>query len=166
MTKAYIGLGSNLQDPISQVTKALHKLGKIPHTELLQASPLYRTKPVGGQPQSDYINAVACLETNLSADALLETLLVIEQMHGRVRDGQLNKPRTLDLDLLLMGKLVMNTASLTIPHPRLYCRAFVLKPLMTIAPDLQLPDGRSIRTFYNNLSRQLGDVLELEPEIN
>ncbi len=138
MTIAYVGLGSNLEDPARQVETALQELDRLPHTRLVKRSSLHRTEPVGYTDQPDFINAVAQLETGLPADRLLDELQALEASHGRVRSFR-NAPRTLDLDLLLFGDLVMQTERLTLPHPRMRERAFVLDPLFEIAPDLELP---------------------------
>jgi 2-amino-4-hydroxy-6-hydroxymethyldihydropteridine diphosphokinase len=138
VTVAYVGLGSNLADPARQVETALQELDGLPHTRLVKRSSLYRTKPVGYADQPDFINAVAQLETGLPAERLLDELQALEVRHGRERSFP-NAPRTLDLDLLLFGKLVLRTDRLTVPHPRMKERAFVLDPLREIAPDLELP---------------------------
>ncbi len=136
---AYIGLGSNLADPENQLRRALGALDKIPHSRLIAASALYRSDPVGPQDQPNYINAVAGMETGLSPWALLAALQAIERAHGRVRGPVRWGPRTLDLDLLLFGKQRLDTPVLTVPHPFLHQRAFVLYPLAEIAPDLEIP---------------------------
>ena len=138
LTTAYIGLGSNLADPVKQVEAALDELDRVPQTRLVKRSSLYRTKPVGYAAQPDFVNAVAQLETGLPPERLLDELQAIEARHGRERSFP-NAPRTLDLDLLLFGKLVVQTERLTVPHPRMRERAFVLEPLREIAPDLELP---------------------------
>jgi 2-amino-4-hydroxy-6-hydroxymethyldihydropteridine diphosphokinase len=138
VTVAYVGLGSNLADPARQVETALQELDGLPHTRVVKRSSLYRTKPVGYADQPDFINAVAQLETGLPAERLLDELQALEVRHGRERSFP-NAPRTLDLDLLLFGKLVLRTERLTVPHPRMKERAFVLDPLREIAPDLELP---------------------------
>lgn len=138
MTTAYVGLGSNLEDPVRQVETALEELDRLPHTRVVRRSSLYRTAPVGYADQPDFINAVARLETGLPADRLLDELQALEQRHGRTRSFP-NAPRTLDLDLLLYGRLVLRTERLTVPHPRMKERAFVLEPLREIAPDLEIP---------------------------
>ena len=135
---AYVGLGSNLADPVRQVEAALDELDQMPQTRVVKRSSLYRTKPVGYAAQPDFVNAVAQLETGLPPERLLDALQAIEARHGRERSFP-NAPRTLDLDLLLFGKLVVQTERLTVPHPRMRERAFVLDPLREIAPDLELP---------------------------
>lgn len=137
--RAYIGIGGNLDDPITQVRRAILALAELPTSRLTARSPLYRTRPVGGPPdQPDYINAVAALDTTLAPDELLATLQALETAHGRTRTVRWG-PRTLDLDLLLYGRLTRHDPWLTLPHPRLHERAFVLYPLHDIAPDLDIP---------------------------
>lgn len=135
---AYIGLGSNLDDPVCQVRRACDELAAIPDSRLLAVSPLYRSDPVGPPGQPDYINAVAGLSTGLSAEQLLDALQAIEQAHGRVRHERWGA-RTLDLDLLLYGDSVIATDRLSVPHPYLGERAFVLYPLADIAPAIAVP---------------------------
>ncbi|MES2940705.1 MAG: 2-amino-4-hydroxy-6-hydroxymethyldihydropteridine diphosphokinase [Pseudomonadota bacterium] len=135
---ACIGLGANLGDAVRTVQDALHELGAQPGVELVRASALYRTQPLdAGGP--DFINAAAAIRTILSAPALLDALLGIEAAHGRERPYR-NAPRTLDLDLLLYGEARIDSARLTVPHPRLRERAFVLVPLAEIAPQ-RVPAG-------------------------
>lgn len=135
---AYIGLGSNLENPRDQVTRALEELAAIPHTTLDAASSLYRSAPVGPQGQPDYINAVARLKTRLSPLQLLDALQAIEEAHGRLRRERWGA-RTLDLDLLLYGEQTIQDQRLTVPHPEMHRRAFVLAPLVEIAADLLVP---------------------------
>ena len=130
MTLAAVGLGANLGDVARSVRDAIDALGQLPGTRLVQASRLYRTPAWGVTAQPDFINAVALLDTGLSARALLEALLDIERVHGRVRvDGERWGPRTLDLDLLLHGDAIIDEAGLRVPHPHLHERAFALMPL-------------------------------------
>ena len=135
MTIAYVGIGSNLDDPRAQVLNAFSELDRLPHTRVVKKSSLYRTAPIGHADQPDFINAVAQLETGLPAERLLAELQEVEQRHGRKR-GFPNAPRTLDLDVLLFGDAQVNSETLTIPHPRMHERAFVLQPLLEIAPQL------------------------------
>lgn len=137
--RAYIGIGSNLDDPVARVRQAFHALAEIPACRRVAHSPLYRTAPVGGPPdQPDYINAVAALDTTLAPKNLLAALQALEEARGRVRTERWG-PRTLDLDLLLYDRRVSDDPALTLPHPRLHERAFVLYPLHDIAPDLDIP---------------------------
>lgn len=134
----FIGLGSNLDDPRGQVSRALQALASLPHSRALAHSSLYRSAPVGYLDQPDFINAVAKLETALSPRALLDALLELEQECGRTREFR-NAPRTLDMDLLLYDELRHHEHSLTIPHPQMHLRAFVLCPLLEIAADCVIP---------------------------
>jgi len=137
VTIAYVGIGSNLGEPETQVRKAFDELDRMPHTRLVKKSSLYRSAPVGHAEQPDFVNAVAQLETGLPAERLLAELQEIEARHGRQRSFP-NAPRTLDLDVLLYGELSLDLPNLKLPHPRMHERAFVLRPLMEIAPELQL----------------------------
>jgi len=138
VTVAYVGIGSNLEDPVRQVRDALAELDRLPHTRVVKQSSLYRSAPLGHAAQPDFINAVARLETGLPAERLLAELQQIEARHGRSRSFP-NAPRTLDLDVLLFGELVLDSPALKIPHPRLQQRAFVLRPLLEIAPEIEIP---------------------------
>lgn len=135
---AFVGLGSNLGDPVFQVTRALDALGGLPLTRVARRSSLYRSAPVGYLEQPDFINAVVQLETELAPRALLDALLALEQECGRTREF-CNAPRTLDLDVLLYDDLRHHEHGLTIPHPQMHLRAFVLQPLLEIAPDCVIP---------------------------
>ncbi|HYH43940.1 MAG TPA: 2-amino-4-hydroxy-6-hydroxymethyldihydropteridine diphosphokinase [Burkholderiales bacterium] len=135
---AYIALGANLGRPEEQVRAAFEELAMLPNTRLNAVSALYRSAPVGHVDQPDFVNAVAAVETALTARELLDALLEIERRYGRVRDFP-NAPRTLDLDIVLYGDAVVNEPGLTIPHPRMGERAFVLVPLAEIAPDAIVP---------------------------
>jgi 2-amino-4-hydroxy-6-hydroxymethyldihydropteridine diphosphokinase len=134
VTRAAIALGSNLDDPEAQVQRGFEEIGKLPHTQLLARSRLYRTAPVGYADQPDFINACALVETQLAPQALLEGLFAIERAHDRVRTIP-NGPRTLDLDIILYGDRVINEPGLTIPHPRAHERDFVLVPLRDVWPE-------------------------------
>ncbi|HEY9036475.1 MAG TPA: 2-amino-4-hydroxy-6-hydroxymethyldihydropteridine diphosphokinase [Pseudomonadales bacterium] len=140
MITAYIGIGSNLDQPHSQVQRALTALAALPRSQLTDCSPWFGSKAVGPGVQADYVNGVARLETDLSPHDLLAALQSIEQQHGRLRT-QRWAARTLDLDILLYGNERIADADLTVPHPRLLERAFVLQPLLALAPTLVLPDG-------------------------
>jgi 2-amino-4-hydroxy-6-hydroxymethyldihydropteridine diphosphokinase len=138
LNQAYIALGSNLNDPVSQIQQAFVALTQLPDTHLVKRSSLYKSAPVGKLDQPDFINAVAQVETILKPQQLLKALLEIEHHQGRIRQS-LNAPRTLDLDILLYENLQYCDEGLTIPHPRMTQRAFVLQPLMEIAPDCYIP---------------------------
>jgi 2-amino-4-hydroxy-6-hydroxymethyldihydropteridine diphosphokinase len=135
---AYIGLGSNMGDPRCHLERAFSALDKLPGTSMVAKSSLYRSAPLGYQDQPDFINAVAKITTTLSPRALLEALLGIEHSHGRERTFR-NAPRTLDLDILLYDSVQLHERGLTIPHPQMHRRAFVLCPLLEIAPDVSIP---------------------------
>jgi 2-amino-4-hydroxy-6-hydroxymethyldihydropteridine diphosphokinase len=136
--RCFIALGANLGDPVVTVKAAIIALRGLPQTEFIAASSLYRTAPVGLKHQPDFINAVVELVAASSAPVLLESLFAIEARFGRQRSVK-NAPRTLDLDLLLYGDAVSADPRLTLPHPRLHERAFVLAPLAEIAPQLSIP---------------------------
>ena len=142
-TSAYIGLGSNQGLPEQQIRSAMVAMDSLASCRILSSSSLYRSRPLPAagvtQPQADYINAVICLETSLSALALLSALQAIETAHGRIRGEQRWGPRTLDLDILLFGQERHNTERLTIPHVGLPQRDFVLYPLFEIEADLMIP---------------------------
>lgn len=140
MSLACIGLGANLGDAEATLRAATAALQALPHSRLAGLSSLYRSAPVGPAGQDDYLNAVATLETALAPHALLAALQSIEHAHGRERTQRWG-PRTLDLDLLLYGNDCINTADLTVPHPELIRRNFVLVPLLEILPAYTLPDG-------------------------
>lgn len=138
---AFIALGANLDDPIDQIRQGFALLAELPDSRLLASSSLYRTAPLGAgtEHHPDYINAVAQLETRLESGVLLKNLQAIEARQGRARQADVMAPRTLDLDLLLYGDCCIVTPDLTVPHPRLSERAFVLVPLAEIAPELDIP---------------------------
>jgi len=135
MSRAFVAIGSNLQQPRLQVEQAFAGLNGLSQTRVIQRSSLYRTAPVGYDNQPDFINAVAEVETDLTPLALLHELLALENTQGRERPFP-NAPRVLDLDLLLYNDINMNTPELTLPHPRMHTRGFVLLPLAEIAPEL------------------------------
>ncbi|HTP98888.1 MAG TPA: 2-amino-4-hydroxy-6-hydroxymethyldihydropteridine diphosphokinase [Casimicrobiaceae bacterium] len=143
MALAYVGLGSNLAHPRRQIARAARALARLPRTHLLALSPNYVTAPVGvPDAQPDYVNAVAALSTSLAPRALLARLNVVERRQRR-RRGVRNAPRTLDLDLLLYGHRRIDVPHLTVPHPRMHERAFVLAPLRDVAPAVTIP-GRGL----------------------
>jgi 2-amino-4-hydroxy-6-hydroxymethyldihydropteridine diphosphokinase len=149
---AYIGIGANLGDAAASVRLAIERLAQLPASDLCAQSALFRTAPVdaGGD---DYVNAVARIETRLPPQQLLERLLEIEQAHGRTRPGY-NAPRTLDLDLLLYGSERIATAALTVPHPRMTQRAFVLIPLLQIDPLIEIPGMGPAHNFVPDVAAQ------------
>lgn len=147
MTKAYVALGANLGNPQEALQAALEDLRQTAGVGVTAVSSFYRTAPVESS-GPDYVNAVAEVETTLEASELLHVLQRIENAHGRVRpEGVVNAPRTLDLDLLLFGKDTVATPELTVPHPRMHLRAFVLVPLLEIAPDAVIPGVGAARDY-------------------
>ncbi|AXY43279.1 2-amino-4-hydroxy-6-hydroxymethyldihydropteridine diphosphokinase [Halomonas sp. JS92-SW72] len=151
--RAWIGLGSNLDDPRRHVAQALVELDRLPLTRRLAASRLYASRPLGPQDQPDFINAVALLETRLSPLALLDQLQALEQRHRRVRARRWG-PRTLDLDLLLFDDSVLALPRLVVPHPELRQRAFVVMPLLELAPQLVLPNGERLAAAADALTAE------------
>ncbi|WP_427053879.1 2-amino-4-hydroxy-6-hydroxymethyldihydropteridine diphosphokinase [Klebsiella quasipneumoniae] len=151
MTLAYIALGSNLASPLARVQAAIHALGEIPHSRVVNVSSFYRTPPLGPQDQPDYLNAAVALETTLSPEALLDHTQRIELQQGRVRKAERWGPRTLDLDIMLFGDAVINSERLTVPHYDMRNRGFMLWPLFEIAPDLHFPDGMALRAVLDDL---------------
>jgi 2-amino-4-hydroxy-6-hydroxymethyldihydropteridine diphosphokinase len=149
---AYIGLGANLEGPAQQLRRAFDELAALPGTRLVSRSPLYKSPPLGPPDQPDYINAVAALSTTLAPRALLAELHRIEIAHGRHREGTRWGPRSLDLDILIYGELVLDTPELMLPHPGLPERAFVLYPLHDIAPDLAVRCMGSVRVLRARLA--------------
>lgn len=143
MIHAYIGLGSNLENPVAQLGRAIDALKKHDDLKNLRVSSIYGSKPVGPQDQPDYINAVATFETNLPPIILLDLLQSIEQSQRRVRERHWG-PRTLDLDLLLYGQETILLPRLTVPHPFMLERGFVIKPLSDLAPDMLLANGKTV----------------------
>lgn len=143
--RALVGLGANLGDAAGTLREALKAIGRIEGVLSIRASRFYATSPVdAGGP--DYVNAVALLETTLAPEALLKELQAMEEAFGRVRPkGVVNAPRTMDLDLLRMDGETRETEVLTLPHPRMTGRLFVLVPWLDVEPDAMLPDGRSVR---------------------
>ncbi|OAE07373.1 MULTISPECIES: 2-amino-4-hydroxy-6-hydroxymethyldihydropteridine diphosphokinase [unclassified Pantoea] len=153
MTRVFLALGSNLADPLHQIDAALSALDALPDTQRVATSAFYRTPPYGPPDQPDYLNAAVALDTALSAEALLDQTQRIEQEHGRVRKAERWGPRTLDIDIMLFGTASLNSDRLTVPHYDLLNRAFMLVPLLEIAPDLSLPDGRSLKPILAQLDR-------------
>ncbi|MBA5606863.1 2-amino-4-hydroxy-6-hydroxymethyldihydropteridine diphosphokinase [Duganella sp. FT3S] len=144
-TTAYIGIGANLGDARANVADAIERLRRLPGCTLLGTSGQYRTAPIDSS-GDDYVNAVASISTTLDAESLLQALHGIEQAHGRERPYR-NAPRTLDLDLLLYGEQQITSPTLTVPHPRMTDRAFVLVPLLALAPDVVIPGRGPARDY-------------------
>jgi 2-amino-4-hydroxy-6-hydroxymethyldihydropteridine diphosphokinase len=152
VTRAYVGLGSNLGDRESTIRSAVAELRAAAGVEVVAVSTLIDTEPVGLVDQPRFLNGVAALETVLPAAALLELLLAVEGHFGRDRAAvPAQGPRTLDLDLLLYGDAEIDEPGLRIPHPRLHERAFVLGPLVELEPDLEVPGKGSIQTLLGGL---------------
>ncbi|MFI8745245.1 2-amino-4-hydroxy-6-hydroxymethyldihydropteridine diphosphokinase [Pseudomonas sp. NPDC077186] len=144
MERVYIGLGSNLAEPLQQLRDALAALAQLPDTRLLTHSSFYASDPLGPPDQPRYVNAVAALDTALAPWTLLDALQRIEQEQGRVRKAERWGPRTLDLDILLFGERLIADERLRVPHYHMHARPFVLYPLAELAAELQLPDGRRL----------------------
>lgn len=153
----FIGIGSNLQDPLQQVIAATEQLQQLPETIFLQASSCYQSPPLGPPDQPNFINRVVSLETQLFPEPLLDCLQAIENAQGRVRLQHWG-PRVIDLDILLYGEQIIASPRLTIPHAGLKERAFVLYPLAEIAPDLILPSGESVLKLKAECTDQLCQV--------
>ena len=149
---AYIGIGANLGDARANVDDALARLSRLPHSTMLLRSSHYRSAPIDSS-GDDYINAVAAIDTTLTAPALLDALHAIELAHGRERPYR-NAPRTLDLDILLYGDTTLDVPHLHIPHPRMHERAFVLLPLLEIAPDVLIPGRGAARAWLADVREQ------------
>ncbi|HSI38041.1 MAG TPA: 2-amino-4-hydroxy-6-hydroxymethyldihydropteridine diphosphokinase [Methylotenera sp.] len=165
MKQAFVALGSNLEDPIQQVKSAFTALERIPRTRVTKKSSLYQTAPIGYETEQltqvpDFINAVAAVETDLTALELLDALFEIENSAGRERPYP-NAPRVLDCDLLLYDDIVMNTEKLTLPHPRMHMRGFVLLPLFEIAPHVSIPNHGKISQLMN--PSLFSGIQKLEP---
>ena len=176
MTLAYIGLGANLGtthgSPHSTLDAAISDLALVPHTRIVARSPYYQTAPVDAS-GPDYTNAVVALDTTLDAASLLAVCLALEVLHGRTRPAALvgkpaekNPPRTLDLDLLLHGDAIMNTPYLTLPHPRMHQRAFVLAPLCELVPDLIIPGYGRVSDCLETVGGQRFSRIGIKTSVN
>jgi 2-amino-4-hydroxy-6-hydroxymethyldihydropteridine diphosphokinase len=148
---AYIGIGSNLDDPERQVRAAIDALGRLPRSTFAGASRLFRTAPWGKADQPAFVNAAAAVSTALPPRELLDALLAIERAHGRVRDGERWGPRVIDLDILVYGDARIDEPGLHVPHPHLGERAFVLLPLADLAPDLEIPGLGPVRALIERI---------------
>jgi 2-amino-4-hydroxy-6-hydroxymethyldihydropteridine diphosphokinase len=157
---AFVGLGSNLDQPERHIARGLRDIEALHDTTLVRSSALYRSAAVGYRDQPDFINAVAEVRTALAPRALLDHLLAIERAHGRVRAFP-NAPRTLDLDIVLYGDRVVREPGLVIPHPRMHERAFVVVPLAEIAPDALIPGRGSARELLSRIDA--GSVTRMQP---
>lgn len=161
MKLAYIGLGSNLEEPIAQMHSAIEHLSAHPDLADFHVSTLYSSKPVGPQDQPDYVNAVASMRTQLTPIELLDVLQSIEQAHHRVRERHWG-PRTLDLDLLLYNNETIDLPRLTVPHPYMLERGFVIRPLMDLAPEMLLANGKTVAEHLRQLDTS--DLVSIEEE--
>ena len=153
MSKIYIALGSNLEEPSQQIYKAINLIDAIDELSVTHTSSLYKTKPIGKIDQPDFINAAIKVEGDISPENLHSALQDIEKKAGRIR-MELNEPRTLDLDILLIDDLIMKTKKLTIPHPRMHQRQFVIVPLFEINQKLNIPGIGSIDEILKSLPDQ------------
>ena len=150
---AYLALGSNLGDRKAHLAAARDAINALPESAIEQSSSLYETKAWGtSNTQPDYLNAVIAVATTLSPLALWHYTSSIEHAHGRSRNGEKNSARTLDIDLLLVDDMVMNTPNLVLPHPRMHKRAFVLRPLLDVAPDISIPGHGPVARLLDQLS--------------
>lgn len=156
---AYIGLGSNLENPLQQIKTAINDLQSLADITIVSVSSLYQSPPMGPADQPDYINAVLSLETTLPPHQLLDALQSVEQLHGRVRKRHWGE-RTLDLDILLYGDQILDDERLKIPHPGLPERAFVLYPLAEIAPEVEIPGIGALQQILPLCSQ--GDLQQVE----
>ena len=157
MTLAFLGLGSNLAHPRRQLARAVRAIARLPRMRVVAVSPNYATAPVGcATPQPDYVNAVLVVRTALGPRQLLATLQSIERRQHRRRDRETkrNASRTLDLDLLLFGRRRISLPALTVPHPRMHERAFVLRPLIDVAADARIPGRGLARRFLGGVRDQ------------
>lgn len=157
---AFIGLGSNLEDPHRQLQHAFSDIERLPDTQLIARSSRYRSAPLGLLNQPDFINAVAKIATRLKPYDLLKALLDIEHQHGRKRTVR-NAPRTLDLDVLLYDDEQLHEHGLTIPHPQMHLRAFVLHPLLEIAPDANIPGRGRAKELLSACQDQVLEKLQV-----
>jgi 2-amino-4-hydroxy-6-hydroxymethyldihydropteridine diphosphokinase len=156
---AWVGLGGNLGDPAAALQDALDALDRIFGVELTAVSSVYQSAPVGLSAQPDFLNAVARIDTSLEPGELLEQLLRIETEQGRVRVGERFGPRLIDLDLLLYNETALQSEGLTLPHPRMLERRFVLEPLVELEGDMSLPGGRRLCDCLDACSDQRLDKI-------
>jgi len=158
--RVYLGLGSNLAEPVEQLKVALKSIGALSDTKLITCSSFYGSKPLGPQDQPDFVNAVCLIETLLSPHVLLSELQNIEQTQGRVKKRHWGE-RLIDIDILLCDQLCLQTESLTIPHSQMHLRDFVLLPLAEISPGLVIPKMDSVETLIEQLAENFVTVLEI-----
>lgn len=153
MECVWLALGSNLSEPLQQVSAALEALAHLPNTRFVACSSYYRSRPLGPQDQPDFLNAVVVLETALEPETLLDHTQAIELRQGRTRKGHRFGPRTLDLDILLFGDRIIATARLTVPHYDMHNREFILYPLAEVTPALCFPTGCTLLDRLHQVSR-------------
>jgi len=154
---ACIGIGGNLGDALATVSNAIQELAQLPHSTVIAQSPLYRSAPIEAS-GDDYVNAVLALQTTLTPYELLNALQALEQTYGRQRPYR-NAPRTLDLDILLYGDAIIDDARLSVPHPRMTQRAFVLIPLLDIFPEIVIPGMGAALTWRTGVANQIIHLL-------
>ena len=164
VSRAFVGLGSNLDNPEVQVARAMDELAALPDCSLVARSSLYRSSPLAGMDQPDYINAVAMISTRLQPAALLDSLLALEHNLGRLRDGERWAPRTIDLDLLVVDDCTLDIPGLTLPHPGIAERNFVLLPLRELAPELEIPGLGPVSELPVNVSEPVIERLGNDSE--
>lgn len=163
MTRAFVAIGSNLDDPLAQARRAIEALKTLPESRLVAVSRLYRTPPMGPPGQPDYINAVVALDTELDAHALLDALQAQEQLQARVRGPERWGPRTLDLDILLYGNEIIASPRLTVPHAGIAERGFFLLPLAELAPSLPIPGHGPVAELLAQVSTAGIEPVATEP---
>lgn len=164
MIQCYIGLGSNLNQPLQQLNSAKEKIANLPKTNLLKCSSIYQSRALtlDNEPQNDYLNAVLKIETFFEAECLLDVLQKFEIEQGRTREKHWGA-RTIDLDILLYGDQQINTKRLTVPHTEIEKRSFVMLPLAQISPDLKIPGKENLKKLLKNLDDQ---ALKIVGEFN
>ncbi|MBI3561893.1 MAG: 2-amino-4-hydroxy-6-hydroxymethyldihydropteridine diphosphokinase [Gammaproteobacteria bacterium] len=160
MPRVYLGLGSNLFDPVAQIQRAIQALQQLPASQFLQRSRLYRNPPLGPVIQPDYVNAVVALATELEVLVLLDALQAIETRQGRQRQTERWGPRCIDLDILLFGENIIHHPRLSVPHPGLSLRNFVLYPLYDIAPELVVPGMGPLKELLQRCTAQALEPLD------
>ncbi len=166
MRTAYIGLGANQGDLPATLQSAVQSLGSLEQSQFVSVSPFYQSAPIDAS-GPDYLNAVVCIDTELEPYGLLLHLLEIEMVFGRKRrgiDARKNAPRNIDLDLLMVGNLIIRSAPLVLPHPRMHERAFVLRPLVDIAPDLMVPGQGPVAGLLARVADQVIVPYHLDPD--
>ncbi|VFP78611.1 2-amino-4-hydroxy-6-hydroxymethyldihydropteridinepyrophosphokinase [Candidatus Erwinia haradaeae] len=155
MNRVYLSLGSNISNPLTQLKNAINKIKHIKDAQVIIQSPLYYSPPYGPIKQPYFLNIAIAIETYLTADIFLDQIQNIEKEQGRVRKTDRWGPRTLDIDIMLFGKQILNTPRLTLPHYDMHNRAFMLLPLFDIAPNLYLPDGRRLSNLLASLDERI-----------